>query len=576
MSRSSKMTIAVKKASLDGFDKAMECDVASSTTEDASTCSDRSSQGNQPVKGGGKSMEVSVTVISLDGVVAKNYQPKSKLPTKKKKAQKVANTTASVVASFSHYLPNQQVNFFTHVPSLPIEMTESSARVTKWPNTTKDEKQVLSTVHLRREFQRVKTSNNNNTSSNSKNRFVSQVCPINISISRQGKLINLGKASLFISGEERGDATINVPIFSSSKGKKSNAKKSNVKKVKGSKKSSTPMMRIKGDSLQFGLKSDAMLRILVSVADICTDRCEEKETTSEEGAKEEIEELVNDDECECVFDDDSIEQDDYEDYIGCIKAANESNELRSLRQQLRNSEDMIQSLHAEHNMTRIAQEEEIKRLRAKLKQATQNSESLLQELNQSNSQSEIVPFLETRINEFLEELKKKDTEIECLRDEVSEIRKYYKNQVNTLLWDTQDNTKAANWNAAIRSAALKATKHIRDRDVENSFSTQDEEKTNDYSIEESADKLLWENQNVNEGNRAANWRAAIGTAAHKARQHILERENRQREAVEEITVMSDEEEKKDEIKEHSDSKESYDIEKIDETTNFGEKCIINA
>mmetsp|Transcript_3493 Transcript_3493/g.5798 ORF Transcript_3493/g.5798 Transcript_3493/m.5798 type:complete len:337 (+) Transcript_3493:928-1938(+) len=336
------------------------------------------------------------------------------------------------------------------------------------------------------------------------------------------------------------------------------------------------MMRIKGDSLQFGLKSDAMLRILVSVADICTDRCEEKETTSEEGAKEEIEELVNDDECECVFDDDSIEQDDYEDYIGCIKAANESNELRSLRQQLRNSEDMIQSLHAEHNMTRIAQEEEIKRLRAKLKQATQNSESLLQELNQSNSQSEIVPFLETRINEFLEELKKKDTEIECLRDEVSEIRKYNRNQVNTLLWDTQDNTKAANWNAAIRSAALKATKHIRDRDVENSFSTQDEEKTNDYSIEESADKLLWENQNVNEGNRAANWRAAIGTAAHKARQHILERENRQREAVEEITVMSDEEEKKDEIKEHSDSKESYDIEKIDETTNFGEKCIINA
>jgi len=100
--------------------------VASSTTEDASTCSDRSSQGNQPVKGGGKSMEVSVTVISLDGVVAKNYQPKSKLPTKKKKAQKVVNTTASVVASFSHYLPNQQVNFFTHVPSLPIEMTESS------------------------------------------------------------------------------------------------------------------------------------------------------------------------------------------------------------------------------------------------------------------------------------------------------------------------------------------------------------------------------------------------------------------------------------------------------------------
>eukprot|EP00985_Skeletonema_marinoi_P015657 scaffold8143_cov142-Skeletonema_marinoi.AAC.8 len=574
----------VKKASMDSLEKTKDCDVSSSTSEDVSTCSDGSSQGSLPVNNCGESMEVTVTVISLDGVVAKKYQPKSKLPTKQKKTPKAVDTAASIVASFAQDLSNQKVNFFTHVPSLPIEMSESfsnSNPVIKWPNTSTEEKQVLSTVQLTREFQREKTSDENNTSSSStnKNRFVPQMCPSNISISRHGRLINLGKASLFISGEERGDATINIPIFSSTHEDKSNAKKSSVKKVKGSKKSSTPMMRIKGDSLQFGLKSDAMLRILVSVTDVRVDGCEE-ETPSIEETKGVIEEpaacvTFNDDDCECVFDDDSIEPDDYEDYIGCIKAANESNELRSLRQQLRNSEDIIQSLQAEHETTRIAQQEEIERLDAKLKQATQNSESLLQELNQSKSQSEIVPFLETRINEFLEELKKKDTEIECLRDEVTEIRKYYKNQVNTLLWDAQDpdNTKAANWKAAIGSAALKATKHIRDREVEHSFSSQEEEK-NDHSIEEPADVHLWDNQNSNDGNRAANWRAAIGTAALKARQHLLERENRQREGVEEITVISDEEKNNDTMEEHNASEENE--EKSDEivTTeepNAGEK-----
>jgi len=241
----STMTVVVKKASMDSLEKTKDCDVLSSTTEDVSTCSDGSSQGSLPVDNSGESMEVTVTVISLDGVVAKKYQPKSKLPTKQKKTPKAVDTAASIVASFAQDLSNQKVNFFTHVPSLPIEMSESSSNsnpVIKWPNTSTEEKQVLSTVQLTREFQREKTSDDNNTSSSStnKNRFVPQMCPINISISRHGRLINLGKASLFISGEERGDATINIPIFSSTHEDKSNAKKSSVKKVKGSKKSSTP------------------------------------------------------------------------------------------------------------------------------------------------------------------------------------------------------------------------------------------------------------------------------------------------------------------------------------------------
>ncbi|KAL7437425.1 hypothetical protein ACHAXM_005648 [Skeletonema potamos] len=534
------MTIVIDEASMDRVDTTKDCDVSTSTSEEVSTCSYRSSHegSSQPVEESGESMEVTVTVISLDGVVAKKYQPKQKLSTKQKKTPKVVDTAASIVASFSQDLSNQKVALYTHVPSLPIEVSESlnSNPVIKWPSTNTEEKQVLSTVQLTRKFQREKTTYDNTTSS--KNRFVPQMCPINISISRHGKLINLGRASLFISGEEKGDATINIPIFSSTHDK-SNAKKSSVKTVKGSKKSSTPMMRIKGDSLQFGLKNDAMLRILVRVADLRVERCVEETPSSVVGAKEQpVCVTYNDDDCECLFDvddDDSVEQDDYEHYI---KAANESNEIRALRQQLRKSEDIIQSLQIEHDASRKKCQEVIEGLRAKLKQATQNSQTLLQELNQSKSESEIVPFLETRINEFLEELKKKDTEIECLRDEVAEIRKYYKNQVNTLLWDSQDpdNTKTANWKAAIGSAALKATKHIRDREVGENFSSQDEEKKSEHSIEEPTD-----NQNGNECHRAANWRFSIGTAALKARHHLLERENRQREGVKEIVATSNEE-----------------------------------
>ena len=508
--------------------------ITSTTSEDVSTLSGQSSQESQP-EGSGESLKVTITVISIDGVVAKKYQPKSKLPTKLKKTEALSlDARANIIASFSQdCLSKQNGNdFFTHVPSLPIETPGSSCDcnpVIQWPNTQVNEKQALSTVQQKRHFQREKTSNYD-----SERRFVPQMSPINISISRHGKLIKLGKANLFISGEERGDVTINIPIFPSTRDN-SSSKKNSVKKVKGSKKSSNPMMRIKGDNLQFGLKSYAMLRVLVSVDDLCDDRSEESIVASEPECVS-FEDDNDGDDYECSFDDDSVEEhDSYEDYI---KAASEANELRSLRQQLRNSEDLIQNLQAKCDKATITQQDEIDRLTAELQQATQNCETLLQELNQSKSQSDVVPFLETRVNEFMEELKKKDTEIECLRDEVTEIRKYYKYQVNTLLWDSEDpdNTKAANWKAAIGSAALKATRHIRDREFEASGCPQDEEKKSDNPIEESEDAPLFDNQNMNETNQAVNWKTAI----LRARQHILERGNKQKEDTEEIVVASKE------------------------------------
>jgi hypothetical protein len=557
------MTIVVNRDLPNSIGKTKDCDVSSSTSVESSSQEGSQQEevhhsGDVAISSGCPQLEdnagepklIKITVISLDGVVTKKYQPKSKLSSNQKKnGKKLGNTAASMVASFSSQQLSKEKTFFTHLPSLPIEMEELSTTdlnsIIQWPNPDDaKEKQNLSTVQITREFQHEKTittstSTDENTSS-SKQRYVPQTCSIDISISRHGKLIKLGQANLLISGEERGDSTINIPVVSSTY-EKTRTRKSSVKKVKGNKKSTTQFLRIKGDNLQFGLKSEAAIRVLVSVCGVDDISNEEKESTNEFDNKVHDESVTYaDEDSVCVFDDESIEQDDYEDYI---KAANESNELRFLRQQLKNSEEMIQSLKVELDTARVAAKEEIDKLSAELKHSTQNCETLLQELNQSKSESEMVPFLETRINEFLEELKKKDTEIECLRDEVKDIRKYYKNQVNTLLWDNQDpdNTKAANWKAAIGSAALKVTKHIRDREI----GEIDEEKKNDDTVVTAAveepkndDSLLRgfnESTSESQHNKASNWRAALGSAAIKARKHIRELEFKDKDGAGEIT-----------------------------------------
>jgi len=50
-----------------------------------------------------------------------------------------------------------------------------------------------------------------------------------------------------------------------------------------------------------------------------------------------------------------------------------------------------------------------------------------------------LPINETRVNELLEDLKRRDLEVECLKEEIGELRGYYKEQqVFPLLWDDGD------------------------------------------------------------------------------------------------------------------------------------------
>lgn len=216
-------------------------------------------------------MEVTITVISLDGLVTKNYHPKSKLKTMltKNHHQFVAAATTSIVTSISQDLPTEET-IFTHVPSLPLGLdksflaqNQSSHPVIQWPSTNAtenafvDKHQMLSTVRMVRNFQRETVVEN---SASSTHRLKPQMFPINISLSRHGKLINLGQASVIVNGEETGTSSVSIPVTSTGHKSKMAAA------LKGKK--GIPMMRIKDDCIKFGLKDDAMLRVLVSVTEV--------------------------------------------------------------------------------------------------------------------------------------------------------------------------------------------------------------------------------------------------------------------------------------------------------------------
>jgi hypothetical protein len=215
-----------------------------------------------------KQLDVTITVISVDGLIARRYEPKSKLPTQWKKNDIPIGDKVTIVASFSQVLSGKE--FLTHLPSDPIEVETSviptkpfPQQLVEWPDLDDDEVMLdddnnnieLSTYQFSREFQLEKQRDGKSSAM----RFIPQTCPINISMSRHGKLLSLGKANLVITGEERGASSV-APITINYR----NSKVKNMKKIlKGSK--SIPMVRMQGDNIQFGLKSDAMLRVLVSV-----------------------------------------------------------------------------------------------------------------------------------------------------------------------------------------------------------------------------------------------------------------------------------------------------------------------
>eukprot|EP01082_Thalassiosira_pseudonana_P015396 g14099.t1 g14099 contig9:1156000-1157026(-) len=123
----------------------------------------------------------------------------------------------------------------------------------------------------------------------------------------------------------------------------------------------------------------------------------------------------------------------------------EHNELRTLRQQLAKSEQANKILQLEIAVSRDAlmvQNKKYDDFCAEIKQVNADHslaiESLQRELHVAKCESDMLPMYEERINALLDELKSKDTEIKWLNDEIAEVRDYFKNQVNALLWENDD------------------------------------------------------------------------------------------------------------------------------------------
>ena len=100
-------------------------------------------------------------------------------------------------------------------------------------------------------------------------------------------------------------------------------------------------------------------------------------------------------------------------------------ENKTLRRQLKQVKASTAAYH-----------EENERLLDELDRASALSKGLLDELNKAKSQSDMIPFYDTRVNELLEELREKDIEVSCLKEEIGELRGYYRAQLTDLmLWD---------------------------------------------------------------------------------------------------------------------------------------------
>jgi len=193
-------------------------------------------------------------------------------------------------------------------PPRPAKAKSIPQPTVKWPSVDVGEVggetlgQELSTLRFARRF-------------DEKN--LSETFPISLSLSRCGKMISLGRADVIISVKEKRHSHVNVPISSTIK----KVGVSSPMKNKSSSKNRIPMVRVKGDNLQFGLKDSSVLSVLLSVTDV-----QEQDVTNDVQENElmhnqDFEEVANDDD-ECEVNDVTFELDDkYENFLDFLNEA---------------------------------------------------------------------------------------------------------------------------------------------------------------------------------------------------------------------------------------------------------------
>ena len=205
-----------------------------------------------------KLLHVSVTVISLSGVYFKE-STKSKNTTNGDESQKSIPKT-TVVASLAHEEEKEDGAMDDHLRSLPLDFSTSpnpknaTKEIVHWPSSDGISNKNVSTFQFERYFLREKEGRGIRKKK-LQQMYASQSCRIQLAVCRNKRWFKLGDADIVVSGEERGEQSISVPLVNKDQ------------PVKKSKNNAIPMARLKGETLKCGLGGNAALRVLVNVSE---------------------------------------------------------------------------------------------------------------------------------------------------------------------------------------------------------------------------------------------------------------------------------------------------------------------
>ena len=242
-----------------------------------------------------KLLNVTITILSMTGMQAresaKKPSYKSKFTRSKNElsaandchqtstASAVHRPTTTVVASFQRTIEANSVKtIMTHIPSLPLSLPSKNRSTFKeeilWPPSTDSSEthSKLSSFTFQRYFpHEVDNTFANTDDCNTNTSYTPQLCPIQISVSRNGKMYKIGSAHLLINGNEfdsiDGGAMIKeIPVVNFENAFKS-ATTSLSRRNLSSRGDSVNLVRLKGDTLKAGIGERATLRVLVRVTD---------------------------------------------------------------------------------------------------------------------------------------------------------------------------------------------------------------------------------------------------------------------------------------------------------------------
>lgn len=218
-------------------------------------------------KPGPKIMDVNITILSLTGFRATDdTKNKKSMATVLEQIRTDAGSnhnitnSAKIVASFDNGSKTPIGTPMTHIPSLsfPFSATSTFSDVVSWPERAAESfwpEQAamfakLSSFQFQRKF----------VPEGGTGRFEPHLCPIQISVCRNGKIYKLGVASVFINGEEKGEWSISVPVTIDER------------MFNGSKHASddltVPMVTLKGDTMKCSLDRNSSIRVIVKVSDL--------------------------------------------------------------------------------------------------------------------------------------------------------------------------------------------------------------------------------------------------------------------------------------------------------------------